>query len=210
MRCMLLAGIGIITAAALGCSGQTDGFTPLFNGQDLQGWTEIGSSSAWSVEAGVLRCNGQHEDYAWLCTDRKYCDFVLSLDWRLGPNVNSGVFCRVPQHEGRASMLGFEIQVADNATAKQPDERCGSIFKRATSDPDASFPLEQWNRYEITCRGPQVTVVCNGRQVLDVDTRTIESMKDVPVCGYIGLQNHGDPVEFRNVRIKELVTATEP
>jgi hypothetical protein len=202
------AGIGLLGVVGLcgagGCASSQAAWRPLFNGQNLEGWTEIGSVGAWSVEDGVLQCSGEHTKYAWLSTDRTYGDFILSFDWRIEPGVNAGVFCRVPQHEGRASMTGFEVQIVDNAVMEKANEKCGSIFARAAAAPGVCAPPGQWNHYEISCRGRHVTVVVNGVTAIDLDMDTIESMRDVPNEGYIGLQNHGDPVEFRNVKIREL------
>ena len=89
--------VSALAMAATGCSTASTGFTPLFNDKDTAGWTEVGSTGAWSFENGILTCNGKKTKYAWLCTDRKYGDFELSLEWRIGPRANTGVFCRVPQ-----------------------------------------------------------------------------------------------------------------
>lgn len=195
---LLLAGL------STGCASTSDTFAPLFNGKDLAGWSEIGSKGSWSVQDGVLKCNGKKDGYAWLCTDRKYGDFVLECDWRIYEKTNSGIFCRVPQKEGRASMLGFEIQIMDDNNRRPEDQLTGSLFQRADAGVKAARPVGEWNRYEITCIARHVRVVLNGVIVNDVDMNAIASMKDVPAEGYIGLQNHDTPVDFRNVRIREL------
>lgn len=180
------------------------GFQPLFNGTDLAGWTEIGSQGAWSVVDGVIECNGRTEGYAWLCTQRKYSDFILKLEWRIPERCNTGVFCRVPQREGRASLTGFEVQIADDRSAPMDGEVSGSIFRRVPARVKAARPIGQWNELEITCLGTRVRVVLNGQTTADFDMATVPGMENVPSSGYIGLQNHGHPVAFRNVRIREI------
>jgi len=190
----------LLPLAAVGCQTAT----PLFNGQDLTGWTELGSKNSWTVEDGVVKCNGEKTGYAWLCTDKKYADFVLSLDYKIVKDGNSGVFCRVPQREGRSSMLGFETQITDQTEGDLTEHSPGSIFQRAVASSLPGKPAGQWNHLEITCNGNQVTIHINGTQVVDMDKSTVDNFKTVPDSGFIGLQNHGDPVEFRNVKIRLL------
>jgi len=203
----LAVGLSAILLTAIGCARTTNGFEPLFTGNDLTGWTEVNSDGAWSIENGVLKCNGKKTGYAWLCTDRKYGDFELSLEWRIGPRANTGVFCRVPQREGRASLAGFEVQIADDATAKgRPTEFTGSIFNRLPNNTPIPDLLGRWHRYVITCAGSKVHITCDGVTIQDFDMATIPTMQQVPNEGYIGLQNHGTSAEFRNVRIRVLRT----
>jgi hypothetical protein len=203
-----LIGFLAMAMAAAGCSQAPTGFTPLFNGKDLAGWTEVNSNGAWSFENGILRCYGKKKGYAWLCTNGKYGDFELSLEWRIAPRANTGVFCRVPKREGRASLAGFEVQIADDATAKgRPTEFAGSIFSRLPNKTPIPNLLGQWHRYIITCQGTKVHITCDGKTIQDFDMATIPAMQKVPSEGYIGLQNHGTPAEFRNVQIRDLTTA---
>lgn len=198
----------VLAVSLFGAVGCQQAYRPLFNGRDLSGWTETGSHGAWSVADGVLKCSGQRDAYAWLATDRHYRDFILRLEWRVGEKANSGVFCRVPKdRDVRASMEGFEIQIIDDRDLKLGDEICGSIFQRRNATARAARPLGEWNAYEITCDRRHVRVVCNGVVVNEFDMDSIESMRNVPAEGFIGLQNHGTPVEFRNICIRELTPA---
>lgn len=204
-RFLLLAAVCSAAAtAATGCSSATSGFKPMFADNSTAGWQEVASNGAWSFENGILKCNGKKKDYAWLSTDRKYGDFELSLEWRIGPRANTGVFCRVPQREGRASMTGFEVQIADDATAKAPTEFTGSIFSRLANETKIPNLLGEWHHYVITCKGTKVHITCDGKTIQDFDMATIPSMQKVPSEGHIGLQNHGTPAEFRDVSIKEI------
>lgn len=193
--------------AATGC--QTG--ASLFNGRNLVGWTEIGSTGAWTAEeGGVLRCSGKMDKYAWLSTDRRYSDFVLDLDWRVFEKTNSGIFLRVPDREGRTSMKGFEIQIRDDAMDNDLSDTSGAVFRRVAAPAKYAKPTGQWNHYRITVRDRHVRVELNGHVTVDTDFDTVQPkekdppMSAVPNQGYIGLQNHGTPVEYRNLRLREL------
>lgn len=178
--------------------------TPLFNGGDLTGWVEVGSTGSWSAIDGVVRCNGRRHGYAWLSTDRKYGDFELTLEWRIGPGGNSGIFCRAPDRQGRTSLKGFEVQIKDDSEEDNPADLSGAVFARVPAIGRFSKPVGHWNQYRITCRGRQLRVELNGQLVCEVHFDRTESMKDMPNEGYIGLQNHGHPVEFRDIEIREI------
>jgi len=193
---------------ACGCSQSKS----LFNGRDLTGWVEIGSENAWYVDNGILKCTGEKQGYAWLSTDRKYGDFVLECDWRIQPEGNAGIFLRAPSRQGRTSMLGFEVQMKDDRQDKDLTDVSGAVFRRIHASGKYAKPPGQWNHYKLTCRGRYLRIELNGRLVSsteNIDTvkplgKNDPLMKDVPDKGYIGLQNHGDPVEFRNIKILEL------
>lgn len=205
MKWMCAAAV-LGAVAACGCTADT----PLFNGKDLTGWVEVGSAGSWSVRDGVLRCSGRKDDYAWLSTDRKYGDFSLTLDWRIEPGVNAGIFLRAPDRKGRTSLKGFEVQMKEDRADADLTDVSGAVFRRIHAAGRFSKPPGQWNHYRITCAGRQLRIELNGQVVSDTDMDTVEPldkdppMRDVPDQGYIGLQNHGDPVEFRNVRIREI------
>ena len=189
-----------------------DGFVPLFNGKDLSGW-EIkedkgGDKDQWTVKDGVLKAKtGQ----GWLGTTKQYGDYVLRVEWRVPENGNSGVYLRVP--EGKLDKLptfiGMEIQILDDDgpmyKGKLKDwQYSGSLYgvvpvsKRVYKGPN------EWNTFEIACLGDKVTVVFNGEKVVEADMGKEPELMKRPRKGFIGLQNHGSPVEFRNIQIKAL------
>lgn len=199
--------IVLVALAAAGCRTGA----PLYNGRNLAGWTEIGSSGAWTAERdGVLRCSGRMDRYAWLSTDRRYSDFVLDLDWRVFEQTNSGVFLRVPDREGRSSMKGFEVQIWDDAMNDDLADTSGAIFRRVAASAKYARPTGQWNHCRITVYDRHVRVELNGHVTVDTDFDTVKPrdkdppMSAVPNQGYIGLQNHGTPVEYRNLWLREL------
>jgi len=191
--------------ATVGCNTSTS----LFNGRDLTGWHELGSEGAWSVVDGVIQCNGKKSGYAWLSTDRKYGNFELTLDFKIDPGGNSGIFLRAPSREGRISMLGFEVQIIDDTGSSELVDVSGSVFRRIPASGKFSKPPGQWNTFKLTCRDRTVCIELNGHLISQTDMDTVKPldqdppMKNVPDSGYIGLQNHASPVQFRNIRIKE-------
>ena len=183
----------------------------LFNGRDLAGWVQI-LDSKWTVEDGVLvaRQNpaGRREGESWLITEADYDDFVLTLQYRITPGGNSGVFLRDPiRRDVRRSApdgglppwdAGFEA----NINAREPRYPTGSLWDLAAAPPGLEEEGE-WNDLKVRLRGDSVTVWVNGK--LAVDTTQKRSRK-----GAIGLQRHGGAqyrdkvVEFRDISIQEL------
>lgn len=202
-----------VCSAVLACAFLAGGCATdraLFNGRDLTGWQEIGSTGAWTVEDGVLHCNGQRDGYAWLCSEERYGDFELTFDWKISPDGNSGVFLRAPGPEGRTSMLGFEVQIIDDSDHTDLTDVSGSIFRRVSAQGLYSRPVGEWNTVKITCVGRHVRVELNGHLASEADFDTVPAqgddppMSNVPDVGHIGLQNHGSVVKFRNIRLREI------
>lgn len=190
---------------ATGCSTSM----PLFNGKDLSGWTEVGSDGAWSVEDGVLTCNGQKHAYAWLSTNERYADFELELKTRVVPGTNSGIFLRAPAREGRISMDGIEVQIKDDKDDPDFTDVGGSVFRRIPGSGIYTKPVGEWNHYRIRLVGRHLRIELNGKLVSDTpNINTVPPMEgdkplsEVPEEGYIGLQNHGQVVSFKDIRIK--------
>ncbi|MBP1655049.1 MAG: hypothetical protein H6Q28_1605, partial [Bacteroidetes bacterium] len=183
----------------------------LFNGTDLSGWTVVGGKmESWGASDGVLFTNG--EDGGWLSTDRQYDNFDLELEFRVGSGGNSGVFIRAP-HEGDPAYTGMEIQVLDDDAQEyatlQPWQYCGSLYGVVAAEKGAVRKANEWQHYRIVARGPRVTVTLNGRQIVDADLIAHMDQESTHPglkrrSGYIGLQCHGDRVEYRNIRVREL------
>jgi hypothetical protein len=182
-----------------------DGFEPLFNGKDMSGWMAVGNGSAWSVENGLLTCRGGR--HGWMCTEKMYDNFVLRLEHRISKGGNSGVFVRIPQRFGRSSRLGFETQILDDHGQPPTKNSTGSLYDMVAPSKNMSQPAGEWNTYEIYCDGPTIRIVHNGETVVDVNADDVPEVRNRFRRGYIGVQNHGRFVEFRNIRIKVLPSA---
>jgi hypothetical protein len=193
------------------------GFTALFNGKDLTNWQglvelpqrekmtpeqlaarqkEVNDRILphWMVKDGVLHYDGKGNS---LQTAKDYGDFELWVDWKIGPGGDSGIYLRGnPQ-----------VQIWDT---RQRPEGSGGLFNNQKNPNKplkcADKPVGEWNRFRIVMRGEKVSIWLNGELV--VDNVTMENYwdrsKPIPAKGPIELQHHGNPLEFRNIFIKEL------
>ena len=120
---------------------------------------------------------------------------------------NSGVFLRVPkngEHRGRGDS-GVEIQILDDHDERYRDlkafQYAGSVYAIAAASPHVGRPAGLWNTLEINCRDTFYEVVHNGISVLEADSAGFPQLGDRRLMGFLGLQNHSEPVRFRNLRI---------
>ncbi len=190
-------------AAGLLPDPSEEGFVKLFDGRSLEGWHVMGRPEGFTAVDGILRSeSGKGGD--WLRSDRQYGDFILRLDWRISPQGNSGVFIRCTE-EGDPWVTGNEVQITHE---HRDDLHCtGSLYGRVAVAPRPDERPNVWHTYEIQCIGPRIRVIADGVPVVDVDKSEVPAMRDLPLRGYIGLQDSHNPggwVEFRNIRIKVL------
>jgi hypothetical protein len=201
----LILGITLVfgavaTAQLLSEAEKKAGFISLFDGETLNGWTIEGATeNDWGVKDGAIGCSGAR---SWLRSDFEYDNFVLRVQWRfLKKGGNSGVYVRtsaglgmkVPPSDGTHQVQTFDGAPAGmiflggvNAKAKPND-----LLKPA--NPEGG----EWNEFEITCDGAKISVKLNGEEVSSTDQSQLTR-------GFIGFEGEGAPIEFRNVRIKEL------
>jgi hypothetical protein len=183
-------------------------FTQLFNGYNMDGWSHHLSADknledVWSVADGVISCKGSPAGYIY--SNEKYQDFVLELDWRWDPETkkggNSGVlFRQVGDHKVWPKSIEAQLQsrsagdfwcIGDFPMKTDPERTRGRNTKHTAM---AEKELGEWNHYEISCIGGDVTLMVNG-QVVNTATDCAE------VSGPICLQSEGTPIQFRNIRI---------
>jgi HEAT repeat protein len=189
-----------------------EGFTPLFNGRDLTGWT--GDLKGYQAAGGIIAvlpgASGN------LYTGKEYGDFVFRFDFKLTPGANNGIGIRAPL-EGDAAYVGMEIQVLDDSAevykALQPYQYHGSIYGVVPAQRGHQRPVGEWNTEEIEVRGRRVKVTLNGTVIVDADIDQASAggtmdKRDHPGLqnekGHIGFLGHGSRVEFRDLRIKEI------
>jgi len=186
-------------------------FVSLFDGKTLEGWTPIKSGAGnWLVQDGLLVTKGQGG--GWLSSNKTYKDFVLKLEFRLENGGNSGVFIRSP-HEGDPAYSGMELQVLDDDAPQyktlKPFQYTGSVYGVVPAKRGHTKTPGEWNQMEISAKGSKVVVKLNGTTIVDADlSEHMDAAKAHPGIlrkdGYVGLQSHSDPVQFRNISIKEL------
>jgi Domain of Unknown Function (DUF1080) len=201
----------LVLVVPVAASAQTrDGFVPLFNGKDLDGWEvrqgRPADKDKWSVQDDLVVAKAGS---GWLGTKKMYGDFVLKLEWRIFEGGNSGVFLRVPDVKSSESpsALGMEIQILDDNAPKykgklKPYQYCGGLYHFQGPSKNMFKGAGEWHSYEITCKGESIIVVFNGEKVIDADASKDPVLAKRPRKGFIGLQNHGSPVEFRKVMLK--------
>jgi hypothetical protein len=210
-RLMMLAAAGAMAGGVLFADAQAAEWKALFNGKDLSGWQAVdGPMSSWKVEDGLLYCSGGGG--GWLSSDKEFANFEIELEFRVPAGGNSGVFVRAP-HEGNPAFAGMEVQVLDDDAPEyaklQPFQYCGSLYSIVAPKTRATKPTGQWQKMHIACRGPNVKVVLNDTPIIDanLDQLTGKEAEHPGIKrskGYIGLQNHGTRLDFRNIRVREL------
>ncbi len=201
-----------VAAVAISCNAtekDDEGFVPMFNGKDLSGWQTTGN---WLVlEDGTVTLEPRPGEWGWqryadyLATTRKYADFVIDLEFKYNEKGNSGVFLRIGDLENHVES-GFEVQIID--TYGKPNDElthhdAGGVIRTQAPTHNAIKPAGEWNHYNITVNGDQLTVILNGEKINEIDLSK-SAMKDRPAEGYISFQDEGKPIWYRNVRIKEL------
>jgi hypothetical protein len=193
------------------------GVVKMFNGKDLDGWVIEGPKTSkeggeekpiWTVKDGVIACTGKV--YDWMRYDKqKYDDFVFHVEYRmLDAKSNSGLGIRCVPYAGsrdtRPSFASYEVQLL-NDTDKPPSKgSTGSLYRYVAPTAKPIKGVGEWNTMEVTCRGPQITIVLNGEKILDLDQTTKADLKNKPLSGYLSIQSHSGPVEFRNLWVKPM------
>ncbi|MEI7780824.1 MAG: DUF1080 domain-containing protein [Planctomycetota bacterium] len=188
----------------------------LFNGRDFTGWSIEGPPGGivhpdgrpvWSVRDGEIVCDGR--SWGFLRYDiEDFADFTLHVEFVMAPRSNSGVGLRCREvdlarvQETRPSCWAYEIQLLDDAGEPPSLHSSGSLYRYVAPRENAMRPANEWNAIDITCRGPRIRVVLNGREIQDFDQTTLLETRDKPLRGSLCLQNHGHPVRFRNVWIR--------
>ncbi len=188
-----------------------EGWRSLFNGKDLSGWKSVqGNPAVWKAEDGVLLCEG--EGGGWLSTKDEFDNFDLELEFRVPPGGNSGVFLRAP-HQNDPAYAGMEIQVLDDYAPEyadlKPTQYTGSIYDVVPAKPRVTKKAGEWQKMQIVCDGRTVKVTLNGTPIVNAN---LDEHKDklpthpglARTTGYLGLQNHGSKLEYRNLKIRPL------
>jgi hypothetical protein len=211
---------------------KNEGWKVLFDGKTTNGWHSYGKQNVgneWKVEDGVLHLDASTKDKQSgdLVTNDEYENFDLKLDWKISEKGNSGIIFYVnedPAKYPETYETGIEMQVLDNGTPTrlgQPDgklytHRAGDLYDLMASK-EVANPLGQWNQVEIKSLNGKLDFYMNGQHTLSTHLWdenwqkmiAISKFKKMPGFGIfkkgkIALQDHGDDVWFKNIRIKTL------
>ncbi len=187
------------------------GFRNLFNGKDFSGWSGAGRPAelCWKVEKGILE--GLKSKGPFLRSDKEYGDFSFRLEYKVEKGANSGVFIRVPENGNhhrkylKEPSAGYEVQILDDNAEKYKNLReyqfGASLYDVMGANKLVGKQVGEWNTLEISCKGDRVITIHNGIKVIDADGDQYPLMVLRRKNGFLGLQNHGGGVSFRNLRI---------
>ncbi|QDU63662.1 hypothetical protein Pan216_45430 [Planctomycetes bacterium Pan216] len=190
-----------------------DGFTTIFNGKNLDGWTLVKKKGpGYIVKDDMLVCPA--DGGGNLFTEKTYANFDFRFDVRLSDGGNNGVGIRSTL-DGHPAFDAIEIQVLDNYAKRyaniRPAQFCGSIYDVVPAKQGALKKAGEWNTMQIRADGPHITVTLNDEVIVDANVDDVTDpavLKKHPglrrKSGHIGFLGHATMVEFRNIRIKEL------
>ncbi len=188
-----------------------DGFKSVFNGSNLEGWA--GPVENYQVVDGAIQCKAGRGGTIY--TNDEYDDFVVQFEFQLPPGGNNGLAIRYPGSGDTAYSGMCELQVLDNTAEKysglDPRQFHGSAYGMAAAHRGYLREPGQWNFQRVTVSGSTIRVELNGSEILDTDLSAItQYMNNRPHPGkdrrqgHFGFAGHGDPVAFRQVKIKRL------
>lgn len=196
------------------------GWRLLFDGETLDGWRGFrrdGLPGGWAARDGMLQRVGPGGD---IITEDQFEDFELSLEWRVEEAGNSGIFYLASEDADRIFESAPEMQILDDAghaDGGSPLTSAGSNYALHPAPRGVVRPAGEWNEARIVVRDGHVEHWLNGQQIVTYELgsedwqRRVDESKfaEWPTYGqarrgHIGLQDHGDPVWFRNIKVREL------
>jgi hypothetical protein len=208
------------------------GWQLLFDGKTTRGWHKYGGDpvgSAWKVEKGCLRLdttvkeNWQIKDGGDIVSDEEYGNFDLQLEWKIAKDGNSGIMFYINEDKIKYNWpweTGPEMQVLDNnghPDAKIPKHRAGDLYDLISCSKETVKPYGEWNLAEVKSLNGKLDLYLNGENVVsttlwDDNWRKMvagSKFRNMPGFGTyqkgrIGLQDHGNEVCFRNIKIRKL------
>lgn len=204
----LVAAVWLLSAPAHHAAEK--GFTALFNGRDLSGWKHSGN---WRVDDGVITRSGRGGSLVHTAA-KVPDDFELRFEWRVGAGSNSGVYYRPTQ---------YEYQILDNdkhVDGGNPRTSAASLYFCMAPAFDATRAPGEWNTGRIVCQGTVIQHWLNGKKVIDFDYTDPQFAPNVNLLKQRGgdltrrganlsLQDHGDPVWYRNLRWREIAAGED-
>jgi hypothetical protein len=199
-----------------------NGWKVLFDGKSTSEWRGYKQkempAKGWSVENGILENHGGGGD---LVSREEYADFELALEWKIPEGSNSGIFFRASEDHDYVWESAPEMQILDDAhhpDGRNPKTSAGSNYALIAPPPDVTRPVGCWNEVRLLVRGSHVEHWMNGVKLLEYELWSPEwralvaGSKFAKMPGYglnktgrLALQDHGDPVSFRDIRIRPLV-----
>ncbi|MFN3583835.1 DUF1080 domain-containing protein [Phenylobacterium sp.] len=194
------------------------GWKLLFDGKSTAGWRGFKTpepDAGWTVTDGTL--GPDPKTSRDIMTKETFGDFELVFDWKITPKGNSGVMFHVTETGDQTYQSGPEYQVVDNARGEPLAEQAGALYGLYPPTTDATKPVGEFNHSRLVLRGGKGEHWLNGVKVAEYDLRSPEFKAKVAAAkfkawpqfaasdtGHIALQNHGDHVYYRNIKIRPL------
>lgn len=205
------------------CAAEPE-WKPIFDGKTLEGWTQKGGKASYRVENGeIVGTTRPSTPNSFLCTTRDFTNFILELEFKVAPGLNSGVQIRSHAYDkptevewrGRRYRVrpnvvhGYQVEIDTSSrawTGGLYEEGRRGWLQNLTNNPAArnAFRQNEWNRFRIEAVGDSIRTSINGVPAAD-------HKDSLTASGFIGLQVHGVgdrandlEIRFRNLRIKEL------
>jgi len=208
---------------ALTAAEKADGWKLMFDGKTLNGWRGYKSEAlpaGWRVDNGILTRAAGSGEGGDLMTVNQYGDFEMRFEWKISENGNSGVIYHIGTTEPYPWHTGPEYQILHNqghSDGKSPLTQAGSNFAVNAISKDTTRPVGEWNEGRIVAKGNHVEHWLNGVKVVEYEVGSADWKAHVQASkfgkippygtvkrGYIALQDHGNVVSFRNLKIKTL------
>lgn len=201
---------------------QDTGWIVLFDGTDLSAWRGYlrpDLPSGWQIRGQelVFVPGGDGGD---IITRDEFDDFELRLEWRVGPAGNSGVFYRASEDFEVIWYGAPEVQVLDDARhpdGGDPSTSSGALYALYPSTAEVVNPAGEWNAFRVVARGPHVEHWLNGVKVVEYEAWSEDWYDRIAASkfaeypgfgearvGHIGLQDHGDTVWYRDIRVRPI------
>ena len=220
----VLMGFSLAAAPNLSADDADAAWKPLFKGKNLDGWIQRGGNAKYRVEdKQIVGSSVPNTSNSFLCTTRDYADFILELEFKVDPKLNSGVQIRSHCFDEKKTLEvkgkkiniptgrvhGYQVEIDPSERAWSggiyDEGRRGWLVKLEGNEAARkAFKPNEWNKFRIECRGDSIKTWINGIAAADLKDSLTPS-------GFIALQVHGvgkekEPreVRFRNLRIKEL------
>jgi hypothetical protein len=212
---------------SISAADDSDGWVSLFNGKDLDGWIPRGGQAKYRAEGNeIIGSTVPNTTNSFLCTKKDYADFILELEFKVHPDLNSGVQIRSQCFDEPKTVTlngkeikipagrvhGYQVEIDPDVKRNRmwtggiyDEGRRGWLYDLKDNEPARkAFKPDEWNKFHIECKGDSIKTWLNGVAAAD--------LKDaVTASGFIGLQVHAvgkreDAIEvrFRKLRIKEL------
>ncbi len=200
----------------LSAAEKKEGYKVLFDGTNMHSWT--GNLTDYVIKDGNIAIEPVPGKGSGgnLYTKEEFSDFIYRFEFQLTPGANNGLGIRTPM-EGDAAYVGMELQILDNEAPIYKDlhvyQYHGSVYGTIPAKRGFLKPVGEWNYEEVVVKGTKIKVILNGTVILDGDIAPFQK-KGTPdgqqhpgllrTTGHIGFLGHGSPVQFRNIRIKDL------